>query len=274
VHSSTSIARGGPWLFFVLACLISWIFWIPATLWLPEAYHTPVLLIGSFGPWAAAMLLLHREGGRPALAGWLRSNFRLRLNWLWYLAAALLIPLGMALLHHGIFLLAGGKSAFTWTSDMLLYPVAMLLTTLLGGGQEEPGWRSYATPALIKRFHPMLASTVVGLVWVIWHLPLYLMDDWGGGDQGLEWFFLYAIALSMIMTWLYFRSGRNIIPVMLLHGATNVIFRYFPREGHIFNADHDFDILKTVAYWVVALIIIAATRGRLGVVHQADDDDS
>ena len=55
---------------------------------------------------------------------------------------------------------------------------------------------------------------------------------------------------------------------MLLHGATNVIFRYFPRDGYVFHPDNDFDILKTIAYWLVALTLLIITRGRLGADQQ------
>jgi len=255
-----------PWVFFALACLISWGVWVPTMLWLPESAQTPLLLLGAFGPWLAAMLMVAREPTSGSVRAWLRLSFDPRIGWRWYVIGGLGLPVIMALMHHGIYLELGGASGFHWTLEMLAYPVVMVLTAILGGGQEELGWRAYATPRLVENHHPILASAIVGVVWVIWHLPLYATGDWSGKDQTLLWFFLYAIALSITMTWLYFRSHRCVIPVMLLHGATNVIFRYFPREDVVLTTmETDFDILKTIAYWVVAAAIIISTRGSLGV---------
>lgn len=269
MNNKTDFSRSGsPWLFFVLACGLSWMIWLPTMYWLPEAAQTPVTLVGGFGPFFAAMILIAAQEGRSSLKAWLRTTFNPKIHWFWYLLGALILPLIMALIHHGSYLLLGGRSGFVWTTEMLGYPIAVVLTALLGGGNEEPGWRAYATPVLIQRHHPLVASTLVGFVWVIWHLPLFSTDQWSGRQQPLFWFFLYAIALSIIMTWLYFRSKRAVIPVMLLHGATNAIFKYFPRENTVFSEGNDFDMFKNIAYWTVAIVIIIATRGRLGVVRE------
>ncbi|MFC1483901.1 CPBP family intramembrane glutamic endopeptidase [Candidatus Neomarinimicrobiota bacterium] len=259
-----------PWIFFAMACGISWLIWIPTGEWLPKSIQTPFLLLGGFGPFAAAMLLIRLTEGKAALFDWLKTTFNLRIRWIWYAMGALFLPLGMALIHHGLHLGLGGTSGFAFTTEMFIYPIPLIMTALLGGGNEEPGWRAYATPKLLQVFHPIVASAIVGIFWVVWHLPLYVFGNWSGMDQPLLWFFLYAVALSIVMTWLYLRSGRGIIPVMLLHGATNVIFLYFPREGTLFgDMSTDFNILKTMAYWTVALIILFATKGRLGLEKES-----
>ncbi|MFC1547889.1 CPBP family intramembrane glutamic endopeptidase [Candidatus Neomarinimicrobiota bacterium] len=190
----------------------------------------------------------------------------------------------MDLVCHGSAVPAPGDGAdpsraapgFGWNLGLRFYDGNVYLPypadpdSLVGWGNEEPGWRAYATPKLLQFFHPIVASAIVGIFWVVWHLPLYVFGNWSGMDQPILWFLLYAVALSIVMTWLYLRSGRGIIPVMLLHGATNVIFLYFPREGTLFgDMSTDFNILKTMAYWTVALIILFATKGRLGLEKES-----
>jgi hypothetical protein len=51
---------------------------------------------------------------------------------------------------------------------------------------------------------------------------------------------------------------------MLLHAGTNIVFDFFPRTSVIFSsADLDFNVFKAIAYWLVALIIIVITKGKL-----------
>jgi membrane protease YdiL (CAAX protease family) len=259
-----NLTSGPIWLFFGLAILFSWAIWIPMILFIPENAQLPLLLLGGFGPFLSALVVIRTNEGKTALKQWLRETFRVRIRLIWYLVGGLFLPFGIAMLHHSFYLLAGGESAFRLNQIWGIYVVSLFSTTLLGGGFEEPGWRAFATPRLMNRFHPILANIIVSLFWVLWHIPLYF-GDWSGKGQPLLWFFIYAIGLSIILSWLYFKSSKSIIPVMLLHGATNIIFDFFPTTNTIFAShDLDFNIFKSMAYWTVAIIIIFTTKGQLG----------
>jgi hypothetical protein len=81
--------------------------------------------------------------------------------------------------------------------------------------------------------------------------------------------FVYAIPLSIIMTWVYLKSSRSAIPLMLMHTGGNIY-------GSILSASLvmetvlvdspglDFTILKTIYYTAVAVVLLIATKGRLG----------
>lgn len=103
-------------------------------------------------------------------------------------------------------------------------------------------------------------------MWMAWHLPMYFAPGWSGADQPLQWFLLYAIGLSLIMAWLYPKSSRSVLPVMLLHAGTNHVFNYFPMETVVIQSlAYDFNVLKTVVYWTIAIILLITTTGRLGL---------
>jgi membrane protease YdiL (CAAX protease family) len=263
---------GKIWMFFILTLLLSWAVWIPMFLLIPEDAQLPLLLLGGFGPFLSAIIVIRAKEGKTALKQWLRETFRVRIRLIWYLVGGLFLPFGIAILHHSFYILAGGKSAFTFDQIWGIYIISLFSTTLLGGGFEEPGWRGFATPRLMTRFHPILANVIVSFFWVLWHVPLYF-GNWSGKDQPLLWFFIYAIGLSIILTWLYFKSSKSIIPVMLLHGATNIVFEYFPATNTLFSSpDIDFNIFKSMAYWTVAIVIILATKGQLGYPTRTQDE--
>lgn len=198
----------------------------------------------------------------------LKTNFNFRINIKWYLLGGIILPFLIAGIHHLIYLGLGGKSGIAPGSDWLIYFIYLISTTLLTGGNEEPGWRGYITPVLMGRFHPVIVCTIVGTGWAIWHLPMYFLEGWGGNNQPFIWLLIYCIPLSMILTWLYYKSKRSIIPVMLLHAGTNVVFRYFPMEIKIFDFVNDeFTVIKTIVYWLFAIVLLITSKGNLGYTN-------
>lgn len=87
---------------------------------------------------------------------------------------------------------------------------------------EEPGWRGFLLPRLQQKFSPLLASVAVWLPWALWHAPL----DFTGG-VGHTWMsyvqvrVIYFVPVTIIMTWLYNRSGGNILSSAIFHAGMN-----------------------------------------------------
>lgn len=103
-------------------------------------------------------------------------------------------------------------------------------------------------PRLLEWYSPVTAGLVLGVIWAAWHLPLFLTEEWGS-DTSLVWFLLSVLGLSVIMTWLFLRRGRSVIPAMLFHGGTNVIGSYFPLETDVVPGAPDFFVLRGAVYW-------------------------
>lgn len=261
----TFAVNNAKWLYFILTFLISWPIWIAGKLLLPENLRIITLILGAFGPFIAAVILLRITGGRSGLKNWFKLNFNFRIKIMWYLLGGIILPFLIAGVHHLIYLGLGGKSGIELSPDWLTYFIFLISTTLFTGGNEEPGWRAFITPVLMERFHPVIVCTIVGIGWAVWHLPMYFLEGWGSSDQPFVWLLIYCIPLSMILTWLYYKSRKSIIPVMLLHAGTNVVFRYFPMETKVFESVADeFTLIKTIVYLFLAIIIFVFTRGSLG----------
>jgi membrane protease YdiL (CAAX protease family) len=252
------------WFYFVLSCLISWPVWSIGKLFLPENFRIITSIIGAFGPFVAAIIMQKRAGG-DGLRSWFKTTFNFRIKVKWFLLGGIIFPFLIAGVHHIIYLGLGGKSGISPGPDWLIYFVYLISTTLLTGGNEEPGWRGYITPVLMERFHPLIVCVIVGIGWAVWHLPMYFFEGWGGNNQHFLWLLIYCIPLSVILTWLYYSSRKSIIPVMLLHAGTNVVFRYFPMETKVLvNVADEFTVIKTICYFFFAIILIVITKGSIG----------
>jgi len=134
---------------------------------------------------------------------------------------------------------------------------------LLTGGNEEPGWRGFALPALLKRLHPVLASLILGLIHAAWHLPL--MNNYG---TTFGWYLFEVIPLTFILNWLYLKSHQSVIPVMLLHAGTNMIYHFIPAPAQVLLGFAAFIPIRGVVYWGMAIVILVGTKGRLGFVEK------
>ena len=97
---------------------------------------------------------------------------------------------------------------------------------LLFGGSlgEELGWRGCALPRLLRRFSPAAASTILGLLWGLWHLPIDIRHGFGlPGVAGVALRLGWAWALSALFTWVFIRAGGALLAPLLLHTSFNVL---------------------------------------------------
>ena len=264
--------------FAVLALGLSWLAWIPYILsphglgvWdvhFPEllgtAQFTGILPGALLGPLGSAFLVTALADGRTGLRRWVGRLWRWRVPWRWYALALVGVPLLVVL--TGLPFSGGQVQAPTALALVALVPglVVQLFTT---GLSEEPGWRDFALPRLQERFGPLGAVAVLGPLWALWHMPLYL-SDWGGWPDA-HWseplvFALFTITFNVVMTWVFNRTGESLPVALLLHvGVNNTISTLWADMYPGMTAGtmmHGLAIVSTVA----AVVLLVATRGRLG----------
>lgn len=178
----------------------------------------------------------------PAGLVWIAASGRARLGSLlawrvggrWWLAALGMVGVSYLLAFALLAALGQPWPPFPRTEvlpELLRLVPFVFLSTLLYGGPlgEEAGWRGVALPGLLRRFDPLLASVILGVLWGLWHLPLHLQGVYDGaaGVARPLWLALLVrvgsgLSLSIIMTWLYLRTGGNLLLMVILHTATNL----------------------------------------------------
>ena len=73
-----------------------------------------------------------------------------------------------------------------------------LFIGILGGGQEEFGWRGYAQQPLQKRFGVLRASLLIGFIWGMFHLPLWFIPGDPHSAQPFPAFVIQTTTVSLV----------------------------------------------------------------------------
>lgn len=215
----------------------------------------------------AAFLVTAAAEGRAGLRHWSARLVRWRVGWRWYAAVLLGVP---AAILAATFALPGswGHARMVPAVIALAYLPTLLLQFVTTAVAEEPGWRDFALPRLQRRFGAVPGTCVLGVLWGGWHLPLFL-TEWGGWPH-VTWiqpveFVACCVPLSLVMTWVFNRSGESLPLVMVLHASINTVYslawwRIFPA----LNPTRDTLHATLIASVTAAAVLIVATRGHLG----------
>ena len=112
-----------------------------------------------------------------------------------------------------------------------LIPVVFFQILLVGGALgEEFGWRGYALGRLQKLFSPFWATLILGLVWSLWHLPLFFVEGTTQAAIPIWQFVFQTMVLAFYYTWIYNKTKGNLFLMILLHAVSNTssaVFTYW-----------------------------------------------
>jgi uncharacterized protein len=218
----------------------------------------------------AAIIMTRITEGK---AGMLRLRQRIkqwRFGWQWYLFILLGIP---ALILLGVIIQPAARASFQGLTSRLLvsYPVYFVVVCFAVGLPEEVGWRGFALPRMQPRYGPLWGTLLLGVLWVFWHLPRFLLPEHGGGPgtsfatflTSFSYFFLMVMAMAIIFTWVFNHTRGSIFTAILAHAAVDTPqLVWIP----LFLAVDEtrFDLAILIGLVVPALMILILTRGRLG----------
>ena len=108
--------------------------------------------------------------------------------------------------------------------------VAFVFIFVLGGPlQEEFGRRGYLLDPLQERLSALGGGVIIGLIWAVWHLPLfYIPSETIYFRNPFLGFAVSITLLSVLMTWVYNNTNRSLLPVLLFHASFNWSQAMFP----------------------------------------------
>ena len=226
-----------PYRFFIVTFLWSWMICLPMVLAgfdiiplrkeLLAKVSMPVFILAAFGPALGALYSLRTLNGKGAIRRYLWGVLDFRFGWkVW------ILPI----------FVVGGSTCAAWILPELwgaprlglrlpslwVIPRYFLIMVFFGGGQEELGWRGYILDPIEERLGPWLANLVVGVVWAIWHLPLFLLPGTGQAFTPFVGFILLTTGYSWFFSWVRQASGKRTFSGLYVHGLANVFGSVFP----------------------------------------------
>jgi membrane protease YdiL (CAAX protease family) len=248
--------------FFAIAFLGSWTCWLMSAQ-VGGAVADVLAIAGRFGPAIGAVVaVVFVDDG--SLSSFLRQRARSRGPW-WYwfvvLAAPPLVVLVSLLLAASFGEQLGD---FNDLSTLYLIVPAFVVVFVLGGPLgEEVGWRGVALDPLQERMGPIAASVVLGIVWGLWHIPLFFDPAQIQHDLSPLVYLGQTTATAFVYTWFWNRS-RSLPLVMALHASINVSAGAFPLLMPEANSQVPFALAVVLAS-VIAVGLVLVTGGTLGL---------
>jgi uncharacterized protein len=237
-------------IFFLLAFVIGWLAFIPIFL-----YHVspaPGAFIFLFSPALAALTTAALSNGitgvKEVLGRYLLWKFHIK----WYLLAFLLLP--VIFLATGVISFRNNLQSL-WTGSSWYFLTASFAFLMIINSGEEIGWRGFALPRLqsvIK--NPLVASIVLGVLWGLWHLPLYL--DPKQSSFPLILFLLFIMGISIIYSVLFNNTRGSLLMAVVLHASTDIA----PRFMQIANFTPVSWSIIVAFTWISAMILYYVTN--------------
>ncbi|MBP5169688.1 MAG: CPBP family intramembrane metalloprotease [Oscillospiraceae bacterium] len=250
-----------PVLFFALAYLFTWIFWIPA-IFATENIGAILMLIGLIAPAAVSTAFILFSGSdtlKRDLRNKLTGFYKVR----WRNVFLAVLVFAVIVVCSILLSLAFGQSTdqFSFTEDFSFTGVGIgsaVVTIALASIIEEVGWKGYCEDSIGNYMNWFWESVIFGVLWSFWHFPLIFIK--GTYQAGLMVnplyvinFFISGIPLGFIITWVYLASDRSILACMVFH-----LFVNFMQEKIAMTPETK--CVETIVVTVATVIIVLANK--------------
>jgi len=220
--------------------------------------------LGALSSSLAAIVLVIVEGRKGGLRELLGRFLVWRVGIQWW-AFTLLFAIIPSVAALYLFNLLGGPTV-DWSGLQPLYNVVpmFIFLTIAAGIGEEFGWRGFLLPRLQTRHNALVSGLIVGVVWAIWHIPLFFIKGTNQYDMQLQdgllpvilGYSIFVIVSSIQFAWVFNNTKGSVLLAAVFHGASNAWGGYIDvYRGHFGG------ILTFMAAQVVVSIIIVLIAG-------------
>jgi membrane protease YdiL (CAAX protease family) len=249
-----------PLSYFALVVSFSWAPWYFAAYYSyepgMELYSILFQLMGLLGPFVAALNMIVNSGSQDLKRDFQERLVSLRLIRLTCLPIILLLMPFALLLSTGLSVLVGRSAdQFRFSGGL----AKMLPTILLAPTFEELGWRGYGMDSLRAKFNMMTATLLFSVLWAIWHVPLFFIDnDYQHGLLTMSPiyvanFFVSVLPAAILINWLYYKNNRSIVAAILFHMT-------LVATSEAFQTQQFTKCIVTGLLFVISILVIASDK--------------
>lgn len=241
-----------------------------------------VFLIAAYSASLAGVILTAIVSGKAGL----REMFHRLLIWRAGIGWWAFALVAFALMYLGGLVLASLFSGSTLNLNLnqplyMIIPMIIMQFFLDSGLGEELGWRGFLLPRLQARHNALVSSIIVGIVWGLWHLPLFMLEgmsptyEFGQAIGVVPALLAYTVFIvvpyAILFAWLYNNTKGSLLLAFVFH-ASQAWFALFMDPGNLFGPYLGFAAILTVTAIVVVLISGAQNLSRKHdriVIHDA-----
>ncbi|KAJ50161.1 hypothetical protein BD780_000947 [Clostridium tetanomorphum] len=214
-------------IFFLITIFLSlFVFWGPIALFkvptigfnsgaVGPVWAIILFMIGGFVPSITGIILTAVFEGKKQAKQLLKKAFQVRIGFKWFIAinlTAAYFAVSWIIIYSAL------HGNFNYSKFFTLLPTILPLF-IFGPLSEEYGWRGFALKRLLKIVNPNIASLAIGLVWSLWHLPLFYIVSTNQYEHNLSFltFMISITSSSFIYTYIYIKTHGKLFTAVFFH---------------------------------------------------------
>lgn len=249
--------------FFLIAFLAAWLLFIIANvisnITTLSALSQLLIFIGAISPGLVAISITAKTQGAKGVKSLINKISFNGTSTLWYIFAVSFMALIKGIAALAFFLLYDTWPQFGTTSWYVMLGAIAISTWVQAG--EEIGWRGYALPRMSKKFGLAISSVLLGIIWAVWHLPLFYLSAADTFHKSFPLYLIQVTGLSVIIAWLLLKVNGNLLPIMVFHAAVNNTKDIVPSATEASASPFTLDaspigLITVTLIWVFALYTI------------------
>lgn len=251
---------------YLIMFTLAWSIMIPQALYSQGILSAPLPefleILTGWAPGIAAVLVAALVAGGAGVRELLRGFLVWRVGARWYLVGFFLLAV-IIFGGIGLHVLFGGNRPVIPAAGNPLWDIALTFIVFVLFGflinTEEIAWRGFALPRLRARYGALIAALFIAIPEVLLHLPLlWVKENPFFQTVGVYWFSAFSAAAVFVYAYIFNRTKGSLLIVTLLHASQNAWSNLLSD-----NSARPF-YFTVILMWAVALVLIFATRGRLG----------
>jgi hypothetical protein len=188
------------------------------------------LLVAAYSASLAGVILTAIVSGKAGLAAMFRRLliWRVGVGW-WLFSLIAMAPMYLVGMVLG-YLVLGSSLSLSHVPPLYMFIPGFIVKFFLDAGLgEELGWRGFLLPRLQARHNALVSSIIVGVVWGLWHLPLFMLEgmppyyEFGQAIGVVPALLLYTVffnvPLSILFTWLCNNTKGSLLLAFVFHSS-------------------------------------------------------
>ena len=222
---------------------------------------------GVYGPTISGILTTLIFDGFAGVLILLKKMFIWNIPFKYYLYI-LLLPIIFVIIGIGFYTIFIGDIGSFDLMAFLTIPTILWAGIYAGPLGEELGWRGFLLPELQKKYTNLKSAIIIGIIWFIWHIPLWwapfgtLVSGESISFLTVTTYFLMLICLSIIITWLVINSKGSVLVAILFHLSINagIALLFFPELSVDFKIVH---LLSSIPMLIFTIFLILKNKLKL-----------